>query len=175
VALFMLAYIIWPRREFRLSSVGHIGLVLLLTGLLSLWFVGFPRDMLLDPVRADLPTGRLDFYSLSRAAKMTQPGRFNLVQDNRVFYFSFISRQPLRELAVDLGSTQGEYAAALTLFDQTFFKDLTRREIKTASYVAPPAYHLGRVYLYRLDINLRRKSTVSTADNPYLFAIRPLW
>ncbi len=175
LALFILVYLLWRKEAFRLSSVGHIGLVLLLTGLLAFWFVYFPRDMLLDPVRVDLPAGRLDFYSYSHAAKMIQPARFHLIQDDRLYHFSFSSRQPLRDLTVDIGSLKGNYAAALTLFDKTFFENRTRREIRSVTYTAPPAYRLGRVYLYRVDINIRNKSLVSTAQNPYLFAIRPAW
>ncbi len=175
LALFIAAYAVWRRKEFRLSSVAHIGLILVCAFALSFWFAGYPRDMLLDPVRVDLAAGRLDFYSLSRAAKMVQPARFNLIQDDRIYHFSFISRQPLKSLDVVFGSNRGSYAAALSLFDQTLFEGRTRREVKTVSCPAPPAYRLKRTYLYRLDINLRSKSSLSTAENPYLFALKPVW
>jgi hypothetical protein len=175
-AFFVLLYVLWKRTEFRPRFGWHVGLALVLTGVLSFWFVYYPRDMLLNPVRVDLPDGgRLDFYSLSLSATMTQPARFNLRQDDRVYYFSFTTRQPIKELALRLGSTQGDYAAALTLFDHTFYKDRTRKEIETVTYPSPPAYRLGRVYYYRLDINLRKRSTVSTAENPYRLAIEPRW
>ncbi len=177
VALFVLAFILRPKKkEYRPGYTARVILVVLLAGTLSLWFVYFPRDSLLGPVRVDFPGGgRLDFSNLSLGAKMTQPGRFNLVEDDRVFHFSFTSRQPLRELGLEFGSTHGDYALALSLFDRMFARDRTRREMKTASYVDPPFYRLGRLYLYRLDINLRKRSSVVTGDNPYLLAIRPAW
>jgi hypothetical protein len=175
LALFIAVYAVWRKEDFRLSSVAHIGLILVCAFLLSFWFAGYPRDMLLDPVQVDLAGGRLDFYSLSRAARMVQPARFNLVQDDRIYHFSFVSRQPLESLDVTFGSNRGSYAAALTLFDQEVFRGRTRREIRTVSLPAPPAYRLGRSYLYRLDINLRSKSNLSTAENPYLFALKPAW
>lgn len=175
LVVFIAAYLLWRKEDFHLSSVAHIGLVLVLTGLLAFWFVYFPRDMLLDPVRVDFPGGRLDFYSVSRAARMTVPGRFQLSQDNRLYYFSFVSRRPLRDLDVNFGSRQGTYAVALSLFDQTIFEDRTHKEIRSVGCPDPPAYRLGQNYVYRLLLNLRNKSSVKTAENPYLFALAPTW
>jgi len=176
LALFIVAYILGRKREFKPGFAGHAALAMILTGVLCFWFVYYPRDMLLDPVMVDIPSGgRLDFYSLSRRVKMTEPARFNLLEDNRVFYFSFTTRQPLRELAVDFGSTKGDYVVALELFDQTFFKDRTRREVRSFIYAGPPSYKLGRDHFYRLAVVLKNRSTVRTAENPYLFALRPAW
>jgi len=176
IVLFVLAYVLWRKHEFRPPFSVQAAIALALCGLLCFWFVYYPRDMLLNPVRVDMPQGgRLDFYSLSLRARMTGPARFNLVEDNRTYYFSFVTVRPLRQLLTNFGSTKGDYAVALELFDQTFFKDRTRRELRTHVYVGPPAYRLGQKYLYRLAVVLKKKSTVSTAENPYLFALRPSW
>ena len=177
VALLVLAFIIWPRKkEWRPGYAARTVIVLALAGLLAFWLVCFPRGTLADPVRTEFPDGgRLDFANLSRAAQMTRPGRFLLVEDDRVFHFSFTSRQPLREMGLEFGSTAGSYAVGLSLFDRIILKDRTRREFKTVTYVDPPFYRLGRLYLYRLDLNLRRRSAVVTGDTPYLLAVRPVW
>lgn len=176
IVLFILFYIVWRRREFHPPFGVHAAAALILCGLLCFWFVYYPRDMLLDPVRVDMPSGgRLDFYSLSMRAKMTEPARFNLTEANRTYYFSFVTVRPLRQLVLNFGSTQGDYAVALELFDQTFFKDRTRRELRTHVYVDPPAYNLGRKYLYRLAVILKKRSMVSTAEHPFVFALRPAW
>jgi len=176
LALLIVAYLLWRKREFKPGFAGHAVLAMLLTGILCFWFVYYPRDALTDPAKVDIPSGgRLDFYSLSRRVKMTEPARFNLFEDNRVFNFSFTTSQPLRELSVDFGSTKGDYSVALELFDLTFFKDRTRREVRSVTYAGPPSYKLGRDYLYRLAVVLRNRSTVRTAENPYLLALRPSW
>jgi len=176
LAIFIIAYALWKKQDFRPRRVVIVVLVLFLTGLLSWWLVYFPRDALLNPAKVEFPGGgRLDFSGISLAARMIRPGRFNLIEDNRRFYFSFVSRQPLRELNLDFGSTQGEYAAALALFDHTFFKGRTRREVRSLAYPSPPAYRLGKLYYYRLDIHLLKRTRISTAAHPFLFAVRPVW
>jgi hypothetical protein len=175
LALFMIAYLLWPKKNFKpkmglyvvLSTAGAI--------LLFLWLALFPRLVLTDPVRLAVPGGeRVGFYNLSRVARPTDPaGRFRLLQDNRAYDFTFTSARRLKRLSIDFGSEKGVYSLKLTLFDYPLFQGKTVKDYKTVTAIDPPFYRLKRVYLYRVSIALRNKTQLSTAKNPYRFGLRP--
>ena len=154
----------------RLIGFTSAGLVLVF-----FWIAFYPRLVLYTPVKVAFASReRATFYSLSRAAKMKEPGRFALLEDNRSFTFTFATPRPLRELGIEVGSEEGDYRARLILFDKPVFDQETRREFKTVSIPAPPSYKLGKLRLYMVTIELERRSDVSTARNPYFFALRPV-
>jgi hypothetical protein len=159
----------------RLSFACHAGMASAALLLVFVWIILYPRLILYNPVRVDFPgQGRLIFYSLSRVARMQEPGRFALLEDNRSYTFSFVAPRPIRELGLEVGSEAGDYRSRLVLFDKTVFEGETRREFKTASVPAPPSYRLGPGFLYRVTIELERRSDVDTGLHPFRLALRPV-
>jgi hypothetical protein len=151
--------------------------VLSFVGLLIyfVWIVLYPRLNLQNPVRVTFPQGeKITFYQLSRVARMSEPGRFLLPEDNRAYIFTFTSPWELKRIEFELGSIQGDYSFDLTLFDRSVLSGSTTKEMKKFALDSPPRYRMKDLYLYLLKFTLRRTSQVSTAANPYLFAIRPV-
>jgi hypothetical protein len=178
LAVFIAAYLIVRRRPARASARLPLPLQAgIASAALAVVFFGvafYPRLVLYAPVRVVYPSReRLTFYSLSRVARMKEPGRFALLEDDRSYTFIFSSPAPLRELDLEVGSEAGDYRAGLVLFDKPVFAGETRREFKSVPIPSPPFYKLGRAYLYRITLELQRRSEVSTTRHPYLFALRP--
>jgi hypothetical protein len=71
-----------------------------------------------------------------------------------------------------LGSTAGEYAWRLRVFDEVFSEGLTIREVRTLRLPAPPRYRLGKSSFYELALDLGPGAGAATRLNPYLFWIQ---
>ncbi|MBM3296736.1 MAG: hypothetical protein FJY83_03965 [Candidatus Aminicenantes bacterium] len=174
--LFLLVYALWPGqgRPFRFGA--HVALATAGAGVLFFWLALYPRDVLRNPVRMSIPgAGRVGFFNLSRAARPSDPpGRFLLLQDGRAYNFYFASGRPLEALQFEVGSDRGDYALKLALFDHAFHRGRTRRDFRTITYNSPPAYPWKRSFLYRVSIDLQKRSAVSTGENPYRFELRPV-
>ena len=175
LVLFLVVYILWPKKGFKPKLGLHVALGTAGAGLFFLWLVFYPRVVLVNPVRMDIPGGeRIGFYNLSRVAKPAEPqGRFLLLQSNRSYNFYFTCYRRLGRIPIDFGSDKGVYSLKLSLFDCPIYQGKTIKEFKTVNALAPPCYRLKNVYLYLVSIALRNKSRLSTAENPYLFALRP--
>jgi hypothetical protein len=174
VLLFIVAYKLARPRALSLKFRHHQ--ILTSLGLLFFfaWFVFYPREFLVRPLKVVYPSGdKVMFYSLSRVARMSDPGRFSLLEDNRDYLFYFAAWKGIDQLNVDFGSDYGDYALGLAFFDEPVFKTETRREVKTRFIDTPPAYRWKNLNLYRMTIRLDRLSDVRTGINPYLFAIQP--
>jgi hypothetical protein len=174
VLLFIVAYKLVPPRPFSLKFRHHQVLTALGLLLFFAWFVFYPREFLVRPLKVAYPSGdKLMFYNLSRVARMSDPGRFSLLEDNRDYLFYFATWKGIDQLKVDFGSDYGDYALGLAFFDEPAFKTETRREVKTRLIDKPPTYRWKNLNLYRMTIRLDRISDVRTGINPYLFAIQP--
>lgn len=172
--LFMLAYLLWPGKGLSVRFGAHVVLATAGAALVFFWLAYYPRVVLRDPVRIQIPgTGTVGFFNLSRAAKpVDPPGRFLLLQDGRAYDFYFASGRPLDTLQIEVGSDEGDYALRLALFDHVFFRGRTRREFQTITYNSPPFYRWKNTRLYGVSIDLRKRSVVSTGENPYRFGLR---
>jgi len=173
VALFVAAYARAKKRRLSISLSGHI----LLAGagciVFFSWLVLYPRLVPKNPVWAGLPSGeRVTFYSLSRAARMSEAGRFLLNEDGRSFRFFLSTPSPVREMKLSLGSTAGDYAWRLRVFDEVFSEGQTVKEIRTLRLPAPPRYPLGQSSFYELALELGPGAGVNTRLHPYLFWIQ---
>jgi hypothetical protein len=173
VVLFVAAYATAKKRPLSIGPAGHI----LLAGagciVFFFWLVLFPRLVPRNPVRAGLPSGeRVTFYSLSRAARMSEAGRFLLSEDNRSYRFFFTTPAPVRELKFSLGSTRGDYAWRLRVFDEVFSEGQTIKEVRTLSLPVPARYPLGKSSFYELVLDLGPGAGVTTRLNPYLFWVQ---
>jgi hypothetical protein len=154
-ALFIVAYVLVPRHYFSLKFPVHVILVAAIISGFFLWQVYSPRITLINPVRAAFPSGeRLAFHSLSYVARMVEPGRFHLLEDNRFYNFYFTSRRKIEKLKVEFGSTDGDYGLEISFFDKAFYKGGTAKELRTEIFPSPPFYRFKNSYLYRVTIYL---------------------
>ncbi len=179
LAVFVIAYLLIrprpPERKAAIPMPLHVAFASGALVLVFFWIAFYPRLVLYTPVKVAFTSReRITFYSLSRVARMKEPGRFALLEDNRSYTFTFTSPRRLQELNLEVGSEQGDYRTRLILFDKPVFDEETRREFKTVSIPAPPSYKLGKLSLYMVTIELERRSDVETALNPFLFALRPV-
>ena len=171
---FIAAYLVTRKHDFSLKFPVHILLTFAGIAIFFFLIVLYPRVVLLNPVKARFPSGeKTTFYSLSRVARMDKPGKFLLPEDNRSYTFYFTFRQKIEKFQFEFGSLAGDYSCDLTFFDKKFFGGKTSQEIKNLPYSSPPFYRLKNVYLYRITIDLKKESAISTAQNPYLLSFWP--
>jgi hypothetical protein len=174
LAAFVLAYLVVRKHDFRLPFGAHAAIAGVLLASFAAMYVLFPRAVLMSPRPAALATGdKWTFYSLSRVARMDEPARFSILQDNRDYNFYFATRRPFDALEVEFGSDHGDYDLACSLFDQPAFEAPTRGEVLTRTVKPMVFYRWKGAWLARVSIRLERRSAVDTAVKPYLFAIRP--
>jgi len=172
--LFGASYLVLKKHAFNTKFSFHLLFSLLGIFVFFIWIVLYPRIILLYPLKTPFPSGeKITFYSLGRVARMVEPGKFYLPEDNRPYVFYFTSWREIKKFQIDFGSLEGDYYVNIRLFDLELFQGKTGKEIKTLSLPSPPLYRLKNTNLYRLSIYLEKKSEVSTAKNPYLFSILP--
>jgi len=171
--LFIAAYLALKKHTFNPRFSFHLLLAFSGIAVFLIWFALYPRVVLLNPVKAPFPSGKsLTFYSLSRVARMSEPGKFLLLEDNRPYNFYFTSWRKIENLQIEFGSLEGNYSLDLSLFDHKFFTETTAKEIKSKVFFSPPLYRLRKTNLYRISIYLENKSEVLTGEKPYLFSIK---
>jgi len=181
-AAFALAYVAVSRRgregmegkpRFRVPAA-----VWVMSGsvLFYVWFVLFPRPVLLHPLHVAFPDGRkISFYDLGRHVKMdeSEPGKFLVTKGDLSLDIHLTSWRKLEGAVIGFGSEEGRYSVRLRFFDETLFEGETDREMKSVSVSALPAYRFKNTHLYRLGLELENLSGTSTPDHPFILWFRP--
>jgi hypothetical protein len=166
------AYVVTKRRPLTLRASTHILLACAGVGVFFVWVVLYPRLVLRQPTYTALGEGkRVTFYSLSRSARMAEPGRFRLREEGRSYRFYMTTEQPIDELRVSLGSTQGEYDYSVSLFDEVTASGRTVKEIQDLSLSGPPRYKLGKKSFYTIILEVGKDPRIPMELNPYLFSL----
>ncbi|MHB8054450.1 MAG: hypothetical protein ACYDH3_04295, partial [Candidatus Aminicenantales bacterium] len=163
LAVFILIFLLVRLSDKRMRFGVHaLAALILLAGFFAM-YVYFPRPVLMTPRSVNLPTGEhWTFFSLSRVVNLSAPAKFDVLQDNRSYDFYFVSDRALEKLEVEFGSTRGDYTLRLNIADTPIFAVTTHREVMTRTIESPPAYPWKGQSLYRLTIQLDRKSDVKT-------------
>jgi hypothetical protein len=175
LAVFVVFYALVRTPRGRWPFGRHAGLAGLLLVLVFAQFVAVPRLVLGTPRPAELPGGdTLSFFGLSRVAHMHAPARFSLLEDGRDYDFYFTSPRRMERLRVDFGNAKGDYDLTLGFFDEQTVSLPTHGGLDMRVFENPPAYSLGKSYLYRIAIRLEKKSDVRTGIDPYQFALEPV-
>jgi hypothetical protein len=171
-ALFILAYKLTKKHSFPPKYSHFLSGSMIGLGVFYLWFVFYPRTVIVHPQNITYPSGeKITFYAYSRSARMTSPGVFNLIEDNRLYSFYFSSWRELPDLHLDFGSEKGVYAAEIKYFDQDIFRGQTRAEFKALRFPPVPPYTLKNQNLYHISIFLENRSDINTQESPYRFSI----
>jgi len=172
VALFVGAYLITKKRTVILSASTHTLLACAGVAVFFVWIVLYPRLVLRQPTYTALGPGkRMTFYSLSRAARMVEPGRFRLREDGRSYRFYLTTEQPVEELRISLGSMQGDYDYSISLFDEALVRGKTVKEIQELRLPGPPRYRLGKESFYTIILELGKDARIPMELNPFLFSL----
>jgi len=174
ILLFIAGYFLKKNHAQTIKFSFHILLASVSLVLFFLWFVLYPRPVLLFPVKAAYTSGeRVAFYDLGRHIKMKEPGKFYVTKDNLSHNLHFTSWRKIEKMKIEFGSLKGDYQVELVFFDKVLFEGATSREIRTLVYPSPPRFRFKNTNLYRLSVNLKKTSDISTAENPYFLSIQP--
>jgi len=139
------------------------------------WLTLYPRTVLMYPQNMTFPSGqKITFFSLGRVAQLVEPGKFHLPRDHRAYIFYFTSWRKIEECQIDFGSLDGEFDVDLRLFDFVLFKGEVSHKFKTLRISSLYSYRFKNTNLYRLSIQLERKSGVIAFSKPFLFSIQPI-
>jgi hypothetical protein len=154
LAFLIMGYIIAKKRPLMLKPSTHTLLACAGVAVFFVWIVLYPRLVLRQPTYTALGPGKkMTFYSLSMSAEMVKPGRFRLREDGRSYRFYMTTEQPIQELRISLGSTQGDYDYSISLFPN------------------PPLYRLGKKIFATIVLELGKGEETRAELNPFIFNI----
>ena len=184
VAIFVfIAGYVWKRRHYqkKATSASPLWFSPLLTllgmAIFFLWFVLFPRTALLFPANAAYSSGeKISYYDLGRHVQMKEdePGRFTITKDDHTLDLHFTSWRTIENLEIGFGSLKGKYEVRLKFFDQELFSGIVSHEMNVLVQSSPPSYRYKNTNLYRLSIEIKNLSEISTAENPFLLILQPI-
>jgi len=173
ILVFILGYVIKKDRFFSKKIKAASVFTILGFVLLFFWLALYPRAVLINPQKADFPTGeKLTFYSLSRLVEMQRPGEFRISQDNRNYRFYFTSWREIKKLDIEFRSLRGEHSVECRYFDRAFFKGRTTEQEKSMALTDLPFYSYRNTHLYRVDIRVDRVSP-DASRAPFFLRFRP--
>lgn len=163
-------YALSKKRPFALRPSARVFGVCAGLGIFFIWLVLYPRLVLRQPTTTGFGPGkRVTFYSLSRSARMTEPGKFALREDGRSYRFYMTTKHPIDELRLSLGSPQGVYDYSVSLFDEVLVRGRTVRETQEFKYAGLPSYKLGKESFYTFILELGKDENVRPDQYPYVF------
>jgi hypothetical protein len=170
MALLIGSYLLAKKRPLSLKPYTHTLLACSGVAIFFIWIVLYPRLVLRQPSYTALGPGKkVTFYSLSRTAEMVKPGRFRLREDGRSYRFYLTTEEPIEELRISLGSTQGDYDYSISLFDEVLVRGRTVREIQELKLPGPPRYRLGKKSFTTIILELGKGREARTELYPYVF------
>jgi len=85
----------------------------------------------------------------------------------------FSSRRKLKHIQLTFGSDKGEYETHLSFFDLPFYQGKTSYETSEVSLSPETCYHFKNLYLYEINLNIKKSSSESMLIDPYYFKITP--
>jgi len=122
------------------------------------------------------PQMALGFY-------LSPMGKGVVVKDNKQeFYLHrendykilFSSRRKLEHIQLAFGSDKGEYETRISFFDMPFFKGRTSFETSDVPLSPETFYPYKNLFLYEINLNLRKNSSESMLLDPYYLKITPV-
>lgn len=85
----------------------------------------------------------------------------------------FTSRRRLEKVKLVFGSESGGYDVKMSCFDISFFNEKTTYEKKEITLELPAYYPFKKLYLYEVNLNLKKLSSESMLKTPYFFKLFP--
>jgi len=174
VVLFIIAYaVIRPRPKLSRAFRPVVAHVVLLAGIF-LWVL-YPRSVSYPITKVDYTSRMTIAYYLFPMGKgvVIKPSGQLYLHFEKSYQILFSSRVKLDHLKILFGSEKGEYDIGIRFFDLPIFSGRTSHENKQIEY-SPPAYYPSKnLYLYDVNLDLRKLSEENMLINPFYLYIVP--
>ena len=176
VATFIMLYIFLKAKEnpsLRPAFHNIFGLVLL-SGASFLWVL-YPRPALHQTHTVFYsPQKAMGFYLFPMGTGVVAKKTGELyLHEEKTYKVLFSSRRRLDKVKVIFGSEKGEYEAGLRFFDIPLFEGRTNFEKKELTLTPPAYYGFKNLFLYELELSIKKRSSESMLVDPYLLSIVP--
>jgi hypothetical protein len=175
IGAFVLFYI-YCKKNGSLKRGFHSSFIFILLIASFLLWVLYPRPIAYTVQTVHYsPQRALGFYHspLERGVVAKESGALYL-HFQKSYRFHFSSKAPLEKIKIIFGSEKGEYEAKMTFFDLPFFEGKTTHEKKELALSPPAFYQLKNLYLYEVNITLKKLSSENMLIDPYYFYIEPV-
>ena len=172
--VFILAYALTRRQK----NVRPVITSLVLFGTLGAGFVLwvlYPRDSLY-PVETIkyTETRALGLYTFPMGeGVIIKPSGDMFLHFEKRYRILFSSRRELDEIKIGYGSEKGEYEVKTCFFDLPLFEDRTVLQIKEIPFKLPACYLQNGLYIYEIDVEIKKHSAENMLIDPYFFSIMP--
>ncbi|TET22780.1 MAG: hypothetical protein E3J76_04515 [Candidatus Aminicenantes bacterium] len=175
IIAFVLIYI-FIKKEIHLKKYfSHFFSIFLLLVFFFLWVL-YPRSVLY-PTRTFRYSSQkaMGFYlfPMGRGVVAKKMAEFYLHRENS-YKILFSSRTKLEKIKFTFGSEKGEYEVRLSFFDLSIFDGKTSYEKKELIFSPSAYYPFKKLFLYEININLKKLSSESMPVDPYFFQVIPM-
>ncbi|MGB8953506.1 MAG: hypothetical protein WCC06_12675 [Candidatus Aminicenantales bacterium] len=175
--VFVLGYVLFKNRgPLRLRQGFHLLFALLLLSASFFLWVLYPRDV-------PYPT-RTFYYSPQKAMGfyIFPMGKGVVAKNEAEFYLHieksykilFSSKTELEKIQLIFGSEKGTHEVVIRFFDLPLYEGQTNQERKQLSFSPPAYYPLRHLYLYEINLSLKKLSDENLLIDPYFLQILPL-
>jgi hypothetical protein len=86
----------------------------------------------------------------------------------------FSSRRKLERIQLAFGSDRGEYETRISFFDMPFYQGKTSYEKREVTLRPKTFSPFKSLYLYEINLNIKKKTSESMLIDPYYFKITPV-
>jgi hypothetical protein len=85
----------------------------------------------------------------------------------------FSSRRKLENIQLAFGSDKGEYETRISFFDMPFYQGKTSYETREVTLRPETFYPFKNLYLYEINLNIKKNTSESMLIDPYYLKITP--
>jgi hypothetical protein len=175
LAAFILVYIFYRGESKFRAGIRLTGAVILLAAIILLW-VAFPRPALYPTQTFQYSEQKaMGFYlsPMGEGVVAKKMAELHLHQEKE-YRILFSSRTELDKIRITFGSEKGEYSVRFSMFDLPLFDGKTSFERKTLEIFPKAHYPYKNLFLYEINLELKKLSSESMLVDPYFFQIVPL-
>lgn len=175
IVIFIISYIL-IKKDIRTKFSHPVFFSSLLLPVVFFLWVLFPRTVLY-PTRVFhySPQKALGFYlfPMGKGVVAKKMAEFYLHREHS-YKILFSSKKKLEKIRLTFGSETGEYDLNISFFDIPLFKGTTFYEKKEFIFAPTGYYSFKNLYLYELNLDLKKLSSESMLSAPYFFQVFPL-
>lgn len=172
--LFILAYALLKGKMEIKGRFHFIFCSLFLVSSFFLW-IYYPRTVpYITHTVYYTPQKALGFYLFPMGkGVVAKPSGELYLHFEKPYKILFMSKIPLEKIQVQLGSEKGEYQAKLAFFDLPLLETKSAYEKKEFTFSLAAHYPLRNLYLYELNLKIKKLSPESMLIDPFYFFIIP--
>jgi len=175
IGAFILFYI-FVKGKIILKYAFHLCFVFLLLGSLFYLRSLYPRTVLYPTQTVSYsPQKAMGFYFFPMGGGVVLKNLGELyLHKEKSYKILFSSKTKLEKIKLVFGSEKGEYEIRISLFDLPISSEKTKFEKKEIVLSPQAFYRLRNLFLYEINLELKKYSTESMLVDPYLLQIFPL-